>query len=186
MEIRLATPKDAEALLQIYRFYVENTAISFEYIAPTVAEFQNRIAKTLAEYPYLVAVEDDKIIGYAYAGPFRSRAAYKHWSEVSIYIDRNCRGKGTGKALYTALEALLVKQNIYTLCAVITSTDRQDDAHLTDASIHFHTHIGYRLAGKHTDCGYKFGKWYSVCLMEKPIREKELHVEPFIPFSGIL
>lgn len=186
MEIRLATPKDAEALLQIYGFYVENTAISFEYTAPTVAEFQARIEKTLTEYPYLVAVEEGRIIGYAYAGPFRSRAAYKHWSEVSIYIDRDCRGKGTGTALYAALEALLVKQNIYTLCAVITSTDRQEDAHLTDASIRFHTRMGYRLIGKHTDCGYKFHKWYSVCLMEKPIREKELSPDPFIPFSGTL
>lgn len=186
MEIRLATPEDAGALLDIYGYYVENTAISFEYTAPTVAEFQERIRKTLTEYPYLVAEENGRIIGYAYAGSFRSRAAYKHWSEVSIYIDRSCRGYGIGKALYTKLETLLVKQNIYTLCAVITATDREDDAHLTDASIRFHTRMGYRLAGKHTDCGYKFDKWYSVVLMEKSIREKDLHPEPFIPFSGHL
>ncbi len=186
MEIRLATPEDAGALLEIYGYYVENTAISFEYTAPTVAEFQDRIGKTLAEYPYLVAEENGRIVGYAYAGSFRSRAAYKHWSEVSIYIDRNYRGNGIGKALYTKLESLLVRQNLYTVCAVITATDRTDDAHLTDASIRFHTHMGYQLAGKHTDCGYKFGKWYSVVMMEKSIRRKDLHPEPFVPFSGSL
>ena len=185
MQIRLATPADAEALLQIYGYYVENTAISFEYTTPTTEEFQNRIRKTLTEYPYFVATEENQIVGYAYAGPFRSRQAYKHWAEVSIYIDRAYRGKSIGKALYAALEELLVQQNIYTLCAVITSTDRADDPHLTDASIKFHTHMGYRVCGQHTDCGYKFHKWYCVLLMEKPIREKTLHPDPFIPFPAL-
>ena len=184
MQIRLATPADAEALLQIYGYYVEYTAISFEYTTPTVLEFQSRISKTLTAYPYFVAIEANQIVGYAYAGPFRSRQAYKHWAEVSIYIDRSHRGMGIGKALYTALEEILVKQNIYTLCACIASTDRED-AHLTDASVNFHTRMGYRVSGKHTDCGYKFDKWYSILLMEKSIREKALHPHAFIPFPAL-
>ncbi len=184
MQIRLATPADAEALLQIYGYYVENTAISFEYTTPTAEEFQSRISKTLTAYPYFVATEEDQIVGYAYAAAFRSRQAYKHWAEVSIYIDRAHRGKGIGKALYTALEEILAKQNIYTLCACIASTDREDE-HLTDASVNFHTRMGYRVSGKHTDCGYKFDKWYSICLMEKPIRKKELHPDAFIPFPAL-
>ena len=184
MQIRLATPADAEALLQIYGYYVENTAISFEYTTPTVEDFQIRISKTLSAYPYFGATEEDQIVGYAYAGPFRTRAAYKHWAEVSIYIDRTHRGKGIGKALYAALEETLAQQNIYTLCACIASTDRED-AHLTDSSVKFHAHMGYRVSGKHTDCGYKFDKWYSILLMEKPIREKALHPDPFIPFPAL-
>lgn len=185
MQIRVATPADAEALAEIYRYYVENTAISFEYVAPTVEEFRGRITKTLTEYPYLVAEEDSKIIGYAYAGPFRTRAAYKYWAEGSIYINRTCRGRGIGRALYGELERLLRQQNIYTLCACITTTDR-DDPHLTDASVRFHTKLGYHPAGRHTNCGWKFDKWYSIVLMEKPIREWDPHPEAFVPFSGHL
>ena len=184
MQIRLATPQDAEALLQIYGYYVENTAVSFEYTTPTAEEFRGGIQKTLTEYPYSVAEENGKAVGYAYAAAFRSRQAYKHWAEVSIYIDRTHRGKGIGKALYTALEEILAKQNICTLCACVASTDREDK-HLTDASVKFHTNMGYRISGKHTDCGYKFNKWYSICLMEKPIREKELHPDAFIPFPAL-
>lgn len=184
MHIRPATPQDAEALAAIYRYYVENTAISFEYDAPTPEEFRGRIEKTLQEYPYFVAEEDGVPVGYAYVGPFRARRAYKHWAEASIYIDRNHRGRGIGKALYEALEAVLPKQNIYTLNACITFTDRED-AHLTDASVRFHTRMGYTVAGRHVDCGYKFGKWYSVVMMEKPIREKDPTPEAFIPFPNL-
>ena len=186
MRIRVAVPQDGEALAEIYRYYVENTAISFEYTAPTTEEFRGRITKTLTEYPYLVAEENGRVIGYAYAGPFRSRAAYKHWAEGSIYIHRAYRGRGIGPALYAQLERLLQKQNIYTLCACITTTDREDDPQLTDASVRFHTKLGYRITGRHTHCGWKFGKWYSVVVMEKPIRELDLHPEPFVPFSGAL
>lgn len=73
--IRSATVNDAKDLLAIYAHYVTNTAISFEYDVPTVEEFANRIAKTLQKYPYLVAVVDGKIVGYAYAAPLKTRAA---------------------------------------------------------------------------------------------------------------
>ena len=184
MHIRLATPQDGEALSAIYRHYVENTAVSFEYDAPTPEEFRGRIQKTLAEYPYLVAEEDGIPVGYAYAGPFRTRRAYKHWAEASIYIKKDYHGHGIGRALYTQLEKILVKQNIYTVSACITFTDREDE-HLTDASIRFHTCMGYHISGKHVDCGYKFDKWYSVVMMEKPIREKDPHPEAFIPFPAL-
>lgn len=78
VNIRVASPDDAEKLLKIYAPYVEKTAITFEYDVPTVHEFKKRIENTLERYPYLVAEVGDKIVGYAYTGSFVGRAAYDH------------------------------------------------------------------------------------------------------------
>ena len=86
MELRTASPDDAEKLLDIYSFYVLYTAITFEYEGPSVSEFRNRITNTLKKYPYIVAVDDGKILGYAYASAFKGRAAYDHSIETSIYV----------------------------------------------------------------------------------------------------
>ena len=86
MIIRTVTEKDAYELLEIYRPYVENTAITFEYDVPTVEEFSDRIRRISANYPYIAAVEKSEIVGYAYAGVFKNRAAYDWSVEVSIYV----------------------------------------------------------------------------------------------------
>lgn len=183
MIIRTASLHDAPQLLGIYAPYVKNTAITFEYDVPDEKEFAGRIENTLKEYPYLVAEEENgRIIGYAYAGMFRHRAAYKHSVEMSIYLDGEYRGQGIGRQLYQKLEQLLLQQNIYVLYACITTTEREQDAHLTPDSIFFHRKMGYTLAGTHHHCGYKFGKWYSMIWMEKSICERPEHPQPFIPF----
>lgn len=84
--IRTATPQDATALLAIYAPYIQNTAITFEYLVPSVHEFQNRILHILQNYPYLVAESENEIVGYAYASAFGERAAYAWTVEVSIYV----------------------------------------------------------------------------------------------------
>ena len=93
MFIRSATLEDAERLLSIYAYYVENTAISFEYDVPSPEEFRERIAHTLEKYPYLILEDDGEIKGYSYAGVFKGRAAYDHCCEVTIYLDRNSKGR---------------------------------------------------------------------------------------------
>ncbi|MBQ9030001.1 MAG: N-acetyltransferase [Parasporobacterium sp.] len=183
--IRFADIQDAGAIRQIYAPYVEETAITFEYRVPDVDEFAGRLANTLKNYPYLVAEEEGRIVGYAYAGPFRPRAAYQHSAEVSIYVDRTFSGHGIGRQLYQELEKHLRKQNVFLLYACITKTDREEDAYLTDGSIRFHTKMGYTLAGTHHLCGYKFGQWYSMVWMEKLIAVRPEHPEEFIPFSRI-
>lgn len=185
MIIRKATALDAKELLEIYSPYVEETAISFELVTPTIEDFTNRISKISAEYPYLVAVSDDRIVGYAYASVFHGREAYKHCVETSIYIHKDCRGKGIGRELYNALEIELLKQNVYTLYACITKTDREEDSYLTNSSILFHERLGYRLTGVHELCGYKFGRWYSVCWMEKRISDLPDNPPKFIPYCEI-
>ena len=185
MTIRVATPEDAESIREIYAPYVEKTAITFEYDVPSIEEFQQRIADTLREYPYLVAVEQERIIGYAYAGSFHARAAYKHSAEVSIYLNENWHKKGIGKQLYRELENRLIRQNVFILYACNTTTERDDDEHLTDASVRFHQKMGYTLIGKHNLCGYKFQKWYSVIWMEKLIADRADRPNDFIPFSEL-
>lgn len=95
--IRKACPDDAERLVAIYSHYVENTAVSFEYVTPSVQEFRSRIENTVRKYPYLVAESGGTIFGYAYAGPLGVRAAFAWSCEVSIYIDKNARRHGYGR-----------------------------------------------------------------------------------------
>ncbi len=92
--IREATVGDAAAIRAIYAPYVETTVITFEYTVPSVEEFQRRIARTKERYPYFVAVEDGRVVGYAYAGPFVWRAAYDWAAQLSIYVDIHGRKQG--------------------------------------------------------------------------------------------
>ena len=186
MEIKLATTDDAEAIVAIYEPYVRNTAITFEYEVPDPEEFRSRIRETLKTHPYLVATEGGSIAGYAYAGPLRKRAAYQHSAEMSIYIDQRYRQHGIGRSLYLELEKQLVRQNVFSLYAGVTVSDRPDDAYVTDGSICFHERMGYTRIGEYHLCGYKFGQWYSVAWLEKSLGTRPEKPDPFIPFSVMM
>ena len=166
--IRSAAPDDAPRLLEIYRYYIENTAVTYECAVPSEAEFRARIEGTLTRYPYLVAEDGGVILGYAYAGPLVRRAAADHSCEVSIYLDRDVRRRGLGRQLYEALEERLKAMGIRNLYAVIAWTDHAD-AYLNADSAEFHARLGYVLAGHLHGCGYKFGRWYDLIWMEKII-----------------
>lgn len=177
--------KDAERLLEIYDYYVKNTAITFEYTTPTIEEFRGRMEKTMQKYPYLVAVKDEKIAGYAYAGAFVGRAAYDWSCETSIYLDKNARRCGIGKMLYAALEKELEKMGILNMYACIGYPDNEDE-YLTKNSAEFHSHIGFVQVGEFHKCGYKFGRWYNMIWMEKIIGEHKKDQAPVIGFKGTL
>ena len=168
--IRNAVPQDARALLDIYGPYVKNTAISFEYEVPGVEEFQKRIEKTIQKYPYLIAEEEHRILGYAYAGAFYGRAAYDWSVETTIYLAPNATKKGVGRLLYETLEARLKEMGIINLYACIAYPDVEDE-YLDKNSALFHEHMGYTKVGEFHKCGYKFGRWYSMIWMEKIIGE---------------
>ena len=170
MVIRSANPDDAEALLDIYAYYVTNTAISFEYEVPSIEEFRNRINKTLQKYPYLVAEEEGIIVGYAYAGDFVGRAAYGHCCELTIYLRRSDKGRGHGRKLYEALEKQLKEMGIKNMYACIGDPIEEDE-YLTRNSEDFHRHLGFTKVGEFYKCGYKFGRWYNMIWMEKIIGE---------------
>ena len=168
MEIRSACTTDAVHILHIYSYYVESTAISFEYEAPTPEEFARRITGTLERYPYIVVEEKGVIKGYAYAGPLKDRAAYDRSCEVSIYVSQDSRGTGYGRALYEELEKRLKEMGILNLYACIASPI-EEDKYLTNDSERFHAHLGFEKVGEFHRCGYKFGRWYNMIWMEKLI-----------------
>lgn len=170
--IRSASVNDAEALLNIYAYYVENTAITFECEVPTVEEFQQRIANTLKKYPYLVAEKEGTILGYAYAGVFKNRAAYDWSAEVTIYLSHNATKCGIGRKLYEALETEMKKRGFLNLYACI-GYPVEEDEYLTKNSAQFHAHLGYQTVGEFHKCGYKFGRWYNMIWMEKLIGGNE-------------
>ena len=169
LKIRNATVDDAADLLKIYAHYVENTAITFEVTTPTLEEFRTRIATTLKNFPYLVAELENQIIGYAYAGKFVGREAYKISAELTIYLDKNFRGRGIGRKLYSELERRLKISGVKNLYACIGYPEVEDEF-LTFASVKFHERLGFKICGKFTDCGYKFNRRYSMVWMEKILR----------------
>lgn len=171
--IRSATVKDAEALLNIYAYYVKNTAITFEYDVPTLEEFQKRITNTLKKYPYLVIDKEGMILGYAYAGVFKDRAAYDWSAEVTIYLKYDAVKCGLGRMLYEALETEMKKRGFLNLYACI-GYPIEEDEYLTRNSAEFHAHLGYQTVGEFHKCGYKFGRWYNMIWMEKLIGEHKV------------
>lgn len=184
--IRPARPEDAEALLGIYAPYVRETAVTFEYEVPSPEEFRNRIQGTLERYPYLLAEAGDSCLGYAYTGPFKDRAAYAWSAESSIYLRRDARRRGLGRRLYAALEDLSQAQGIQNLNACIGCPAAEEDPYLTRDSLAFHACVGYRLAGEFHQCGYKFGRWYNMVWMEKPLGPHPAEPLPVIPFPALL
>ena len=161
--IRLVKPEDAGRLVEIYAPYVKQTAVTFEYEVPSVAEFRKRIESILKKYPYLVAEQDGEITGYAYAGVFIERPAADWAAEAAIYVDRGRRRSGAGRALYEALEKALIRQNILNINACIACPEVEDE-YLTYDSIRFHERMGYRMAGR-------FHHWYDLVWMEKHLGE---------------
>lgn len=184
LTIRMAVAEDAPALLDIYRPYVEHTAITFEYDVPSTKEFASRILRTLQRYPFLIALCGGIAVGYAYASPFKERAAYDWAVETSIYIRKDYSGRGYGKALYDILERLLKAQNILNLNACIAYTAHTDE-YLDNHSADFHAHLGYHPVGTFHECGYKFGRWYDIVWMEKMIGAHTVAPEPVRPIDQI-
>lgn len=184
IKIRIASEEDAAQLLEIYRPYVEKTAISFEYDVPSLEEFRNRMRIILKKHPYLVAETNGEISGYAYTSDFVGRTAYDHSCETTIYLKESKRKMGIGKKLYMALEEICKAQNITNLYACIGYPEKEDE-YLTRNSADFHEHLGYHIVGKFYNCGYKFDRWYHMVWAEKIIGIHHLTPACIIPFPGL-
>ncbi len=168
--------KDAEELLLIYAPYVKNTAISFEYEAPSLMEFQDRIKNISADLPYIKVVDKGEILGYAYASKFKNRRAYDWSVEVTIYVKNDHKRLGIGRMLYDALEASLKEIGILNMNACI-AVAKEDDKHLNNDSYYFHKKMGFNLVGTFHNSGYKFNTWYDMIWMEKIIGEHQKNQE---------
>src|SRR5947209_7654309 len=147
VNLRLATPDDAAAIVEIYAPIVESTPISFEDDAPTVDEMRARIEKTLRTYPWLVAEDAGVLLGYVYASRHRERAAYRWSVEVTAYVGEAARGRGIASALYRALFRVLEGQGYRSAFAGIALPN--------EASVALHRAVGFTPIGVFHAIGYK-------------------------------
>ena len=175
--LRLVRESDAEAILAIYRPYVEETNISFEYVTPSLSEFAGRIRDISGEYPYLVWEEDGELIAYAYAHRLMERAAYQWNAELSVYVRQGRLHRGVGTTLYGALMEILLLQNIRNVYGIVTAAN--------DTSIRFHLGQGFREAGLYHNVGYKSGTWLDVAWLEKQIAPYDPAPAPFLPLPQV-
>lgn len=161
MKVRPATTADAEACAAIYAPYVIDTAISFENDPPSVAEMADRITDRLRSHAWLVLEDDDRVVGYAYGGPFKQRLAYRWSCEVSVYLERGRRRTGGGRALYTELLDRLAERGFRIACAGMTLPN--------EASVGLHRAMGFEPVGTYRRIGWKHGQWHDVAWTQRAI-----------------
>jgi L-amino acid N-acyltransferase YncA len=161
MPIRPASPEDAAACAAIYAPYVTETAISFETVAPSAAEMAERIASSIA---WFVLADNGRVAGYAYAGRFYPRAAYRWACEVSVYLEHGRRGTGAGRALYDVLLPHLAQRGYRTAIAGMTLPN--------PASEGLHRSLGFEPVGTYRNIGYKFGAWHDVAWTQRVLAHR--------------
>lgn len=154
MIIRSATLNDAQAIADIYQPYVLETAISFELEPPSVSEMKSRMVEVMAMFPWLVSEVDGRVLGYAYACPFRSRPAYRWSVESSIYVQRGCERIGLGKALYSQLLEMLKHQGVVNVMGGMTLPNVPSQK--------LHEHFGFVEVARYKGVGFKMGQWRDV------------------------
>ena len=152
--VRDAVPGDAVRCAEIYAPYVRDTAISFETEAPDSAELTRRIEAAQRDHAWLVLEDAGTVIGYAYGGPFMSRAAYRWSATVSVYLDAGRRRSGGGRVLYESLFDRLAARGFRLLLAAVTVPN--------EASEGLHRALGFQPAGTYRRVGWKQGRWHDV------------------------
>lgn len=153
--IRSADPeRDGPACAEVYAPYVDESVISFEATAPNGAEMAERIRRTQATHPWLVAEREGRVVGFAYGAPHGDRAAYRWAADVSVYVASAHTGCGIGRRLYEALFELLRGQRLRIACAGITLPN--------EASQGLHEALGFEPVGVYRAIGYKGGAWHDV------------------------
>lgn len=175
--IRFIQAADAVDVLKIYKYYIKETAITFECETPSIDEFRNRIREISTDYPYLVCLADGKIVGYAYAHRQMERAAYQWNAELSVYIDKSHHHCGIGKSLYSALIEILKLQNVRNVYGGVASPNLNSER--------LHEYFGFKKLGVYHNTGYKCGAWHDVMWFEKSIGDYDLEPKPFVSINEI-
>ena len=154
VNVRTATPDDAAGVLEIYRPIVLDTAITFELEVPSCDEMAGRIERALNDYAWIIAEREGRVLGYAYAGMLRLRAAYRQAVETSVYLHEDARGQGLAQTLYGVLFDALRGRDFHTAIAGITLPN--------DPSVLLHERLGFSAAGRFREVGRKFDRWHDV------------------------
>jgi phosphinothricin acetyltransferase len=158
-----ADPADLGAVARIYAHYVTDTVVTFEETPPTVADWRARHDDLAARgLPFLVATVDGEVAGYAYAGPWRPKPAYRHTVEDSVYLAPGFTGRGLGRALLAAVLDGCAAAGMRQVVAVIADTG-------SDASAALHRRLGFAHAGRLTAVGHKHGRWVDTVLMQRAL-----------------
>lgn len=162
MTIRIVKNEDVGQILDIYNGYVLTSTATFEETPPDLVSFAARVKRIAGSYPYLVAEEDGKIVGYAYLDKFNERSAYRKTADLSIYLAPDRKGKGLGKTLFAELENAGRKIGVTEIISLVTEENEISRA--------FHFSCGFREVGTLTDVGEKFGRKLGVTYFQKHIR----------------
>ncbi len=162
MILQLIKEEDIAEVLEIYTPYIQNTAITFECEIPSLESFSERVRHYTEQYPWIVAKDHGKIVGYAYASLYRGREAYQWCCELSVYLRPEVRGRDLGRTLYSALMDLLTLQGYYTVYGVITLPN--------EASLALHNQLGFSVDGIQENCGFKLGSWHNTAIMSKALQ----------------
>lgn len=152
LQIRLASARDADAIAAIYRPYVERSHFTFEEVPPDAAEIAHRMSNPV--HPWLVACEEERVLGYASCSAMRNRAAYRWSVETGIYLAADAQGRGLGRKLLSAQLDLLERLGFVTSIAGIALPN--------DASVALHEKLGFTLCGIERGVGFKLGAWVDV------------------------
>ncbi|MFE3827393.1 GNAT family N-acetyltransferase [Streptomyces sp. NPDC059092] len=161
--VRPAAPADLDAVAAIHAHYVLHSVITFEEVPPTADDWLRRFQDFASrDDPFLIAEVAGEVAGYAYAGPWRPKAAYRNTVEDTIYLSPGHTGKGRGGALLGALVARCARAGRRRMVAVIADTGQ-------DASAALHRRFGFTHAGRLTEVGYKHGRWVDTVLMERDL-----------------
>lgn len=175
--LRFATGADMAALAAIYAPYVEETTVSFESSTPDEAKMRNRFDARGDTFPTLVAEAEGRIVGYASADRLAARPGYDWAAETTIYLARDARGGGAGRALYKALLALLTAQGYCEVYAIIASPNPESEG--------FHEAMGFRREALLSRAGRKFGRVVGVAYWARTLREDGGDPAPPLPLSAL-
>jgi phosphinothricin acetyltransferase len=176
--IRLAQKKDIPEILAIYQYFVEKTAVTFDLRVPTSQALEAEMDRIMKEAPYLVCESEGRIIGYAYAAPYRAQEAYQWTRELKVYVDPFYHKQRVGTALYISLMDLLTLQKYRHLVAAIILPNIP--------SVAFHERLGFMLVGVLDNVGVKFGKAHRVGWFQHAIRDMYDPTEAIIPYQQII
>ncbi len=161
MTVRNIRSSDIARCLEIYNYYIEKTTVSFEEKPLSLGDFTERVKKIAENYPFIVADDGEKTVGYAYLDRFHERSAYRYTADLSIYLDRDCIAKGTGGMLLDEIERRGKSMGIKNVISLITEENA--------LSVAFHEKHGFRPVGRLEKVGVKFGRSLDVLYYQKSL-----------------